>query len=74
MQTMNYPEETLVQAVTRTRRRMLCPKCKHGILDRIPRGTVVKSFLGFLPLRRYICYRCFRKVYVWHDQQMTVKD
>lgn len=47
-----------------------CPKCKHGVLDdRVPRGFIVKYLLGFLPLRRYICYACFKKSYIWHKPQ-----
>jgi hypothetical protein len=44
-----------------------CPKCKHGVLeDRVPRGFFVKYLLAPLPLRRYICYSCFKKSYIWH--------
>jgi hypothetical protein len=47
-----------------------CPKCKHGVLDeRVPRGFLVKYLLGFLPLRRYICYACFKKSYMWHKPE-----
>ncbi|MVT08897.1 hypothetical protein [Chitinophaga tropicalis] len=47
-----------------------CPKCKHGTLDdRVPRGFFVKYVLGFLPLRRYICYACFKKTYIWHKEK-----
>ncbi|QHS58227.1 hypothetical protein [Chitinophaga agri] len=44
-----------------------CPKCKHGVLeDRLPRGFFAKYFLGFLPLRKYICYSCLKTSYVLH--------
>jgi hypothetical protein len=47
-----------------------CPKCKLGILeDRVPRSYFVKKVLWFLPLKRYICYRCFRKSYIWYRQE-----
>jgi len=32
--------------------------------DRVPRGWFVKSFLFFLPLKRYRCYTCRTKRYV----------
>jgi hypothetical protein len=47
-----------------------CPKCKHGVLeDRVPRGLFVKYVLGAFPIRRYICYSCLKKSYVWHKPQ-----
>jgi hypothetical protein len=42
----------------------MCPRCKTQLDDRIPRGFFVKTILFFLPLKRYICYRCQRKRYV----------
>lgn len=42
----------------------LCPKCKNQLDNRIPRGFFVKTVLFFLPLKRYVCYRCQRKRYV----------
>lgn len=44
-----------------------CPKCKKPFSFRVPRGSVVKSFLFFLPLRRYFCNSCFKKKYVWYS-------
>ncbi|UPK72744.1 hypothetical protein [Chitinophaga filiformis] len=47
-----------------------CPKCKHGVLeDRVPRGFFVKYVLGLFPIRRYICYSCLKRSYVWHKPQ-----
>lgn len=47
-----------------------CPKCKHGVLeDRVPRGFFVKYVLGFLPLRRYMCYTCLKKSYILHKPE-----
>ena len=44
-----------------------CPKCKHGVLeDRLPRGIFAKYVLGFLPLRKFICYSCLKTSYVLH--------
>jgi len=43
----------------------LCPICRRGqLLDRIPRPTIVKTILFFLPLKRYKCYSCGRKPYL----------
>jgi hypothetical protein len=43
-----------------------CHKCKSVCDTRIHRGPLVKVFLFFLPLRRYVCLHCKRKFYVWH--------
>jgi len=41
------------------------PYCKNGELDsRVRRGTLVKSFLFWLDLKRYACNSCGRKVYI----------
>jgi transposase-like protein len=42
----------------------VCPRCKAELDSRVPRGFFVKKFLFFLPLKRYICYRCQRKRYI----------
>jgi ribosomal protein L37AE/L43A len=42
----------------------VCPKCKDELDNRVPRGFFVKHFLFFLPLKRYVCYRCQRKRYI----------
>lgn len=66
---MSHHEESAVSHTAAHKRVHRCPKCKNGTLeDRIPRGFVVKYLLGVLPLRRYICYRCFKKSYVWHRE------
>jgi len=63
---MNYQDEMQEHNVVR-RKALPCPKCKRANLeDRVPRALFVKMFLWYLPLRRYICYRCNRKSYVWH--------
>jgi CRP-like cAMP-binding protein len=42
-----------------------CPHCKDGELDiRVKRSKLVKFFLFFLPLKRYACSSCERKVYL----------
>jgi DNA-directed RNA polymerase subunit RPC12/RpoP len=35
-----------------------CPRCKSRILQRINRSPLVKTFLGFLPIRSYQCLSC----------------
>ena len=42
-----------------------CPKCKSEFDARVRRSSFVKIFLFWLPLRRYACYNCKRKFYVW---------
>lgn len=42
----------------------ICPKCgAHPLDQRIPRGHLVKLFFFWLPLKRYLCTKCFRKTY-----------
>jgi len=44
---------------------LICPKCKVGNLkERVPRSKFVKTFLFFIPLKRYRCYKCNKKPYV----------
>ncbi len=47
------------------RKKAKCPSCKAELDDRVPRGFVAKKLLFFLPLKRYVCYRCQRKRYVF---------
>jgi len=42
-----------------------CKRCNNTSVSRIPRGPLVKLFLFWLPLKRYVCYRCHRKSYRW---------
>ncbi len=45
-----------------------CPFCRRGQLtDRVPRAFLVKTILFFLPLKRYKCYNCGRKPYVFES-------
>ncbi len=46
-----------------TEDRKTCMYCKSTQLERIPRPKAVKIFLGWLPLKRYICYNCVSKQY-----------
>nr|MBB6140635.1 ribosomal protein L37AE/L43A [Mucilaginibacter sp. X5P1] len=45
------------------RRELVCPRCKNELDARIRRGFWVKTFLFWLPIKRYICYNCQRKLY-----------
>lgn len=48
------------------RKAPLCPKCKVELSHRVRRGMLFKSVLKWLPVRRYYCYKCKRKHYVWN--------
>ncbi|WP_460680648.1 hypothetical protein [Mucilaginibacter koreensis] len=46
--------------------RKKCPKCNKGVLDeRTRRGAFVRTFLFWLPIKRYRCSVCYQKSYVW---------
>lgn len=60
---INLPMEMLNQPKDNTI--LICPKCKDGKLqERVPRSKFVKTFLFFIPLKRYKCYKCYKKPYV----------
>ena len=42
-----------------------CKKCKHEFDERLHRSLFVKTFLFWLPLRKYACYYCKRNYYVF---------
>lgn len=42
----------------------VCSKCKKRLDGRVPRGRLVKMFLFWLPLKRYKCIACNRKLYI----------
>ncbi len=45
-----------------TQQELRCRGCS-GSLSRIRRGLFVRTFLSWLPLKHYVCYRCSRKTY-----------
>jgi hypothetical protein len=45
-----------------------CPKCKIPFAERVPRSTIVKFLFGWLPLTKYVCYRCKSKHYTIHKR------
>jgi len=46
-------------------KKYVCPICKSELRDRVSRSSFVKTFLFWLPLKRFSCYKCRRKKYVW---------
>ncbi len=61
---MNHASDSSVWQAKKKDAR-ICPKCKKGHLDeRVPRGTLVKTLLFWLPVRRYRCYNCYKKTYI----------
>lgn len=44
-------------------RSLLCPcgKSDRAEVERISRGVLIKTFLFWLPVKRYKCYRCKKK-------------
>lgn len=55
---------TATQKSITDHRELHCRGCKSSI-SRIKRGRFVKVVLFFLPLKRYVCYKCYRKTYRW---------
>lgn len=41
-----------------------CGKGDRAELERIHRGFLVKTFLFWLPLKKYKCYKCMRSMYM----------
>jgi len=48
------------------KKELLCPRCKKSISprDRVSRGWFARTFLFWMPLRRFMCYNCNRKHYI----------
>lgn len=44
----------------------LCPKCKVEVGYRVRRGFIFKNLLSWLPIKRYFCFKCQHKHYIWH--------
>jgi hypothetical protein len=53
----------------------LCPcgKTSRSELERISRGSVIKTFFFWLPIKRYKCYKCKRKKWIL-DKQPVKND
>lgn len=55
--------------------RKKCPKCERGELDtRTSRGFIVKTFLFWLPIKRYRCNECWRKSYIYGSVWLDDKE
>jgi hypothetical protein len=48
------------------RKAPICPKCKVAFGYRVSRGFLFKNVLRWIPVKRYYCYKCKRKHYVWN--------
>jgi len=52
-----------------------CRRCGVGKLDtRAKRGILVKTFLFWLPIKRYRCDNCYKKSYVLGSANVSVKN
>lgn len=62
-------EEYFIEVI---RDKSICPRCKTDThADRVPRSWLVKLFFGWLPVKRYMCYRCKRKYYTVEKSGQT---
>jgi len=59
---VNYKED----AEKTSRKLPLCPKCKVELAFRVRRGFLFKKLLSWTPVRRFYCYKCKKKHYVWN--------
>ncbi|MXV16102.1 hypothetical protein [Hufsiella ginkgonis] len=41
----------------------VCPACNGQKVERISRGTILKTLLFWLPVQKYYCFKCFRTFY-----------
>jgi len=54
------------QIKNRNKKIYACPKCKAERNFRVRRSYFVRTFLFWLPLKRYTCYNCKNKYYVFN--------
>ena len=45
-----------------------CPRCISFTTKRIHRGSIIKSLLFFLPIKRYRCEKCQNKFYKFSER------
>jgi len=45
-----------------------CPKCNQALSHRVHRANFIRTFVPWLPVRRYICYPCNKRYYVYHKE------
>ncbi|HVW98591.1 MAG TPA: hypothetical protein VHA56_21670 [Mucilaginibacter sp.] len=60
---MTATEETK-QPVKAARRTYRCPKCNSELTDRAHRSLLVKTFLFWMPVKRFYCHACKRRPYI----------
>jgi transposase-like protein len=51
-----------------------CPSCNNTSCDRIPRGKIVKVLFFWLAIKRYKCYSCWRKFYVFNSNKKRLTN
>jgi len=61
---MVVPAHTSEPIIAQYKKMPVCPQCKTQFDSRVPRSVFVKNILFFLPLKRYMCYKCQRKRYL----------
>ena len=54
------------EVVKSLKKEALCPKCKVEFGHRVHRGFLFKTILSWVPAKRYYCYKCKRKHYVFN--------
>lgn len=62
-QTYAYMEPS--EELTLVKTRLSCPKCKNFETYRVPRGFIFKTLMPWISVKRYKCYKCFNKFYVF---------
>ncbi|WP_345331786.1 hypothetical protein [Mucilaginibacter defluvii] len=49
-----------------SKKALFCPHCHNKLSgERVHRGFFVRNFLFWLPIKRYMCYKCSKKLYLW---------
>lgn len=43
-----------------------CKKCKNPETYRIPRSFIFKTLMPWLPIKRYVCFKCLNKFHVFN--------
>lgn len=55
---------SVVENQNEIKKTVVCPKCKSPVYSRARRSMLVKTFLFWLPVKRYNCYKCKSKPYI----------
>jgi len=51
-----------------------CGKADRAELERVHRGFFVKTFLFWLPLKKYKCYKCMRSMYSFERKSTALSN